>query len=102
MSKIIENWWTEPGGDMFTAPEARGIVICGECDHPKAVKTGIIRTSTVKSVEGKVVKTLNSTYVLGTIKPQFLAYLKECGYTYDPENPIRMVDKLTFLEPKPN
>ncbi len=96
MRGVIENWWTEPGGNGFTAPEIAGIVICGDFEGRP------IRTSTVARVEGTVVYTRNSVYQLGTIKPQFLAYLKQCKYKFDPENPIRMVDKLTFLEPRPN
>ncbi len=57
----------------------------------------------IKKAEGCVVTTRSgSTYVLGTIKPEFLAYLKECGYKFDPYNPIRLVDDYTFLEPRPN
>lgn len=103
--KTIENWWTVPGGDTFTAPEAAGICIVGTCEgHPKGQgHDGVIQTSRVKKVEGRVVKTVSgSIYYLGGIKPQFLAYLKECGYSFDPENPIKIVDEITFLEPKPN
>ncbi len=79
------------------APEIRGITICGDYGGQ------CIRTSLVESVDGKIVKTRSgSTYQLGTVKPQFLDYLKECGYKFDPENPIRTVDKLTELEPKKN
>ncbi len=94
--KVIENWWTEPGGNGCTAPEVAGLVICGDCGDRG------IRTSRVKSVEGKIVKTLNSTYQLGTIRKEFLDHLKECGYPFDPENPIKIVDKLTVLEKKSN
>lgn len=94
--KLIENWWTEPGGNGCTAPEAAGLVICGECEGR------IIRTSRVKKATGQVVQTENSTYVIGTIKPEFLAHLKECGYKFDPENPIKVVDKLTVLEKRSN
>ncbi len=78
------------------APEIRGLVICGDCEGR------MIRTSTVARVGGKVVYTRNSVYLLGTVKQQFLDHLKVCGYKFDPENPIRMVDKLTVLEPRPN
>ncbi len=99
----IENWFTVPGGSDWDAPEIRGICVVGECpEHPKA-RNGKIQTSLVKRTEGRTVYTKSgSVYQLGEIDPGFLAHLKECGYPFDPENPIRVVDKLTKLEKKPN
>ncbi len=96
MKGVIENWWTAPGGNGFTAPEIAGIVICGDFEGRP------IRTSSVVRTEGKTVYTRNSVYQLGSIEPKFLNHLKTCGYKFDPENPIRLVNKLTVLEPKPN
>jgi hypothetical protein len=93
MSKVIENWFTKPGGNGFTAPEVAGITICGMLDGK------LIRTSTVRSFQGRTVVTNSGTvYHLGQIDSEFLDHLKANNYPFDPENPIRLVNKLTELK----
>jgi hypothetical protein len=84
----IEDWsTTSANADPYCAPERAGICIQGSLGE------NWIRTSRVVKVEGRVVTTKSgSTYHLGKVSDDFLAYLKKEGREApDPENPIKVV-----------
>lgn len=90
--KTIDQWstWKSP----FEAPEVGNPCIQGVCEA-KA-----IRTSRVVSFRGRIVTTRSgSQYELGEPDELFIEWLKENGYPFDPENPLRLVDKPTEMEP---
>ena len=50
-------------------------------------------TSYIVKVEGKNITTYSgSVYILEDIDPTYLAWMTEHGYTYDPENPIKIIE----------
>ncbi len=52
-----------------------------------------IITSYIVKVDGKNVTTYSgSVYILEDIDPTYLAWMTEHGYTYDPENPIKIIE----------
>jgi hypothetical protein len=83
----INNWSVvEEPWNGYTAPECRRVQL-------KGIRNGeekYVRTSNIKGVEGKTVYTKNSVYHLQDIDPEYLAHIKEKGYDYDPENPIKV------------
>lgn len=70
--------------NSYQAPEQIRRCICGfrDQDNKRIVSSAIV------SVEGREVKTMYSTYILEDIDPDYLQWMHDNGFTYDPENPI--------------
>lgn len=50
-------------------------------------------TSKVLATQGRWVTTEHTVYELGEPNPEYAAYLKSIKFTYDPLNPIRIIDR---------
>jgi hypothetical protein len=89
----IEEWSVKTlPGQEYMAPEVAVRVLEGRVyGHPRKPDGRMIVTSDLVSAEGRVVKTHSgSVYLLGAIDPKYLAWMRENGFEYDPENPIKM------------
>jgi hypothetical protein len=83
---ILENWSVYC--DPYAAPELGAIRLCGTRTNASENKS--VLTNYVDRVEGRRVTTQSgSVYVLGEPKPEYLQWMAEHGYTYDPEHPIK-------------
>lgn len=89
--------------DAYRAPEACGRYLKGHVfGHPKYEDNSVIVTSGIVSVSGRKITTKRSVYVLdGDPHPTYSQWLEENGFAYDPEQPIKVVKKLTPV-PNPN
>lgn len=88
---VIENWFVSDVSGPHTPPEHRSIVVCGEVHGHKSRPDGDkIQTSRIQSIRGKVIATLNSKYRLGTVKKDYLDWMKEKGIEFNPDKPIRV------------
>lgn len=93
MSRKIDCWFTTR--DPFDAPEIGPRIVGTRAGDPPGRQ---VVTSTVEEIDGRYVKTMSgSVYELGEPDPDFVKFLRENGYPFDPENPIRRVDKITEL-----
>ena len=83
----LSNWMLQTTADNYTAPEAVRMYLVGfreEDQNP-------ISTSYIVAVNGCEVKTHSgSTYILGEVSLEYLAWLTVNGYNHDPENPIKV------------
>jgi len=86
MTYHLHKWSVMIGCDPFTAPELRAKRLTGyRDDDPREVITSPIQT-----IEGRTITTLSgSVYVLEDPDPEYLLWMAENGYQYDPENPIK-------------
>lgn len=86
----LENWsvaYLE--GSYFVPPELRGSVLCGTVyGHYKCFDGTKVITSAICEVRGRIVKTVNTEYELGTPDEKYLVWLKEHGYVYNAESPL--------------
>jgi hypothetical protein len=73
--------------DPFKAPEINPGRLFGFRDEdPKSV-----RTSPIVSANGREITTRSgSVYILEDIDPEYLAWLEENGYEYNPADPIKI------------
>lgn len=73
-------------------PELMGIKLNGIVKgHPRKEDGDRVTTSRVKKVEGRTIHTENNTYILvGEPATDYLEFLKEINYPYNPEAPIRV------------
>jgi hypothetical protein len=85
---IIENWHIE--GDLFTPPELAVLKVVGKpINHPDPKFDGSRNiVATVLNANGRIIKTKNSTYKLGTPNKEYINWMKENSISFDPENPI--------------
>lgn len=81
---VLEDWFT--ACDQYVAPEY-GLYLCGSLNGKN------IRTSRIIDVDGIFVKTRNSVYELGSVKPEFLDYLKSINKEFDKNNPIKIIKR---------
>ena len=88
----LHSWSLGVDDDGFTAPEAQCRYLVGERDG----KT--IQTSAIVDVDGKTVYTRNSVYILMDPHPEYVAWMKEKKFAYDPEQPIRIVNKYSVIK----
>lgn len=96
MNKVfLHNWAIVDGlNDPYMAPERRGIRIRGEVfGHDNFADGEKVTTGIVRDVNGREVYTntsSNSYYILvGPPKQDYLDWLKEHGFEFDPDNPIK-------------
>jgi hypothetical protein len=89
----IENWACVPGSDdPYLPPERLGISITGNVYARPGFEDGkAIRTSKVVRVQANLVWTKSGTcYELGTPSEEYLTWLKDHGYDYNPSLPIKV------------
>lgn len=90
----LESWYVEP--DEWAAPEQARICLVGHIDE-----VGHVRTNYVVHIDGRYVETRSgTTYRLGNIHPDYLDFLRDNDYQFNPEHPIRKVTKVTKLSYK--
>jgi hypothetical protein len=83
----LHKWSMRSTSDPFRAPELVEKLLVGFRDN----ETRRIITSAVVNVDGRRITTYSgSVYVLDDIDPEYLAWMKTQGLTYDPENPIKV------------
>ncbi len=92
----IENWAvvkTTTPDDLYTPPEKKPMqlsgIVYGHCDLPDGED---IVTSVICKTRGRVVQTRNTSYVLGEPHADYLAWLKEHDMTYNPDEPVRLIE----------
>ena len=78
----IENWSLVPGSDdPYKAPEQVGMslqgFVYGHPNRPTILEGEYVTTSRIVSANGRIVQTRNTTYELGTVDPDYLAWHKE-------------------------
>jgi hypothetical protein len=95
----IENWAVVfSSNSQYTPPDQRQRSLYGNVyGHPSfeegfAVTTSSIVGGSRKTQEGHVVSTASREYLLGEPSESYLAWLKEEGIDFDPEQPIKFVD----------
>jgi hypothetical protein len=93
----LENWYMK-----FNSRWSRDRKICGNVyDHPAHKDGNLVTISTVKHINGKTLTTINeSVYILGQPKKEYIDFLKENNYDFDPENPVKFVEQFTNLSKK--
>lgn len=80
--------------DEWAAPEQARICLVGNVDE-----VGRVRTTYVVVIDGPYVQTRSGTvYRLGTVDPDYLDFLRDNDYQFDPRHPIRKVSKVTKLK----
>jgi len=92
MSKlpIIENWKCTLS-DPYKPPEANPLVISGDVyGSSKHTDGDPIKTSPVQHIDGCIINTQNSQYILGEPDPHYIKWCK-ANHVYVPtkEKPIR-------------
>jgi hypothetical protein len=82
----LHKWSVMEHRDPFMAPEMSSKRLVGfRDDDPKQVITGPI-----VSIQGKTITTYSgSVYILEDVNPEYLKWMEDNGYPYDPENPIK-------------
>lgn len=71
----------------WEAPEVRHKRLVGLRDEDE----GQVITSPIDKINGREVTTMSgSVYILGEIDPDYLQWMKDHGFTYDPDNPIKV------------
>lgn len=88
----LENWSvTYSLEDCYVAPELRGGALLGTCyGHPKHKDGSVVKTSQIKKAMGKIVQTRNTIYELGSPDPDYLEWLENHDYNYDPDMPVKV------------
>lgn len=90
IERAIENWSVHRESDRYKAPECLENVLYGIVDGEK------ITTSAIVASQGTKVQTASgSVYRLGTIDPNYLAWMKVHKLEYDKNDPIKEVDEFT-------
>ena len=86
MEYHLKNWSLIVRGDPYMAPELSCQQLRGvRDDDPRE-----ITTSRIVAVDGRRITTYSgSVYVLEDINEDYLSWMMENGYVYDPENPIK-------------
>jgi hypothetical protein len=91
---LLDDWEVESvPNNPYTPPEHLPRVLHGKVyGHPKYPSGHRIRTSSLRSVSGRVVTTASgSEYELGTPSIDYVAWVMDnCPEKWDPTNPIRI------------
>ena len=83
----LTNWSVQyRPSDPFKAPEQ-----CAQCLAGLRVEDNKhVLTSAIEDVDGRRITTWSgSVYILEDVSVEYLAFLKQIGHEYDPENPIK-------------
>ena len=92
----IENWSTGRENNPFLAPEQQGICLCGQVyGHPTKEDGSRVKTSSIQSIDGRMVGTLNTIYELGEPDPEFIKWMKVEGIEFNPNEPIKIIKNST-------
>lgn len=79
--------------DPYLAPEVSGLCLMGYRDpepDPRLVDSKVL-TSAVKSARGRRIKTVSgSIYLLQDPDPDFVKWMRDNNYPFDPNNPIKV------------
>lgn len=70
--------------DPYRAPELQRACLSGYRDQ----QMKRIVTSPIMKVNGREIQTMNNTYILEDIDPEYLQWMHDNGFTYDSDNPI--------------
>ena len=91
----IECWsTTESNNNPFLPPEIKNLSVRGKVyGHPEYTDGNIIKTSPIQSIQGKTVYTMNTIYELGEPDPEFIKWMKAEGIFFNPEEPIKIIQK---------
>ncbi len=86
----LDNW--SVGSDPYAAPELKRVWLHGVCTgHPHKPDGERVRTSNIKSADGRTVTTESGTvYRLGRVDPGYRKWLREKGLAYDPRAPVKV------------
>ncbi len=72
MEVRLENWAIVHDDDPYLAPELRKQKLHGQCfGHPRFEDGEAITTSSIQSIDGEVIVTRNTRYVLGQVDPAY-------------------------------
>jgi hypothetical protein len=82
----LHRWSVGDLGDAYSAPEQRRKCLYGHRDSDNKW----VRTSPIVTIKGREIHTENSIYILEDIDPEYLKWMDENGFTYDPDNPIKL------------
>ena len=83
----LHKWSVQEDNDPYLAPEVNSKRLVGyRNDEDRQVITGPI-----VAVDGNHITTYSgSVYVLQDIDPEYLTWMTDNGYAYDPEHPITL------------
>ena len=85
----LHRWSVGDIGDTYSAPEMRRICLYGHRDQDNKW----VRTSPIVTIKGREIHTENNIYILEDINPDYLKWMDENGFIYDPDNPIKVKGK---------
>ena len=92
----LSDWWLDRmPGDGFQAPETCAPVLIGLAyGHPRFADGSRVRTGEIQAIDGKMVTTgaERDVWELSDINPDYLRWLTEKGFTFDPEHPVNFKD----------
>jgi len=87
MKYILNNWSVISTADPYDAPEAVKTYLHGT----RSEDNKTVKTSRIVKVNGKEITTKSgSIYVLGTISPEYLQWMKENNIQYNENQPIKI------------
>lgn len=78
----IDHWF------VTISPEDKKVRLHGEVSTHKAVGPGLIHTSSLIYVRGRLAYTRNTTYLLGKPSAVFLREVLKAGSGFDPDAPL--------------
>lgn len=87
----LENWSCGySSDDRYAAPELSRLRLLGVVADESNKRNGKrIQTSAVTKIDGRVITTASgSVYELGEVDPAYLAWIREQGREFNPEQPI--------------
>jgi hypothetical protein len=90
----IENWSLITDDNPYLAPEQRKVRLRGDViEHPRLGYANDVQTSSIKDVEGHIVKTSSgSVYQLGEPSPEYVKWCQDNGH-YVPTREVPIIFK---------
>jgi hypothetical protein len=83
----LHYWSVQERANPYSAPEARKYKrsLSGYRDNEESK----VITSSIVKINGRKIETSSgSTYILQQIDEEYLTWMNDNGFTYDPDNPI--------------
>jgi hypothetical protein len=90
----LENWYVASDviWNPYRAPELRKYVLFGEAyHHPKFEDGDKIYSSPIIDIEGRVITTQNTIYILASADAAYTLWCKENNILIDLENPLKTI-----------